>query len=107
MLDRWEEKEKEITEPKRDKSTVNLNVDIVVLKPNTFLEPPGKPVIYLSEKKTKEFVRDLLNALKHAKDGVVINITGEINPQKQKEDFDGSLFITRELRMKKEDLKLK
>lgn len=107
MQDRWEKKEAEIMEPKRDKATVNLNVDIVVLKPTTFLEPPEKPVIYLSEKKTKEFVRDLLNALKYAKDGVVINITGDLNPQKQKENFDGSLFITKELKMKKDDLKIK
>lgn len=106
MDDRWEKKQKDINEPKRDKASVNLNVDIIVLKPTTFLEPPEKPVIYLSERKTKEFVRDLLNALKHAKDGVVINITGELNPQKQKENFDGSLFITKELKMRKDDLKL-
>jgi len=107
MKDKWEESKPIDDEAKKDKGVVELDVDVIVLKPSSFLEPPEKPVIYLSEKKTKELVQDLLNALKYAKDGIIIKINGDVNPRKEKENFDGSMFITRELKMKKDDLKLK
>jgi len=92
---------------KVDKATVDLEVDIFVLKPTTFLVLPETPNIYLSAEKTKKLIKSLTDALPGSKDGVIIRLKGDINPQQEKNNYDGSMFLTRELHIEKGENKWK
>ncbi len=92
---------KSVKKEKVDRAMVDLEVDIFILKPTSFLVLPDTPNIYLSSEKTKKLIKSLTDALPGAKDGVIIRLKGAINPQQEKKDSDGSMFLTRELNIEK------
>jgi len=94
-------KNTKIKKEKVDKALVDLEVDLFVLKPTTFLVLPETPNIYLSEIKTKKLIENLKKALPGAKDGVIIRLKGDINPKEEKKGTDGSMFLSREIAVEK------
>lgn len=85
---------------KTDRQVVDLDVNMFVLKPNSFLVLPDTPNIYLSNKKAFKLAEELKHAAEHSRDGVIIRFNGEINPESEKEGDDGSMFLSRELTVK-------
>jgi hypothetical protein len=81
----------------RDRQVVDLDVNMFILKQNSFLVLPETPNIYLSPSKAKKLLSDLTKAVKNSRDGVIIRFKGAINPREQTVDDDGSMFLTREL----------
>jgi|DewCreStandDraft_4_1066084.scaffolds.fasta_scaffold24117_3 hypothetical protein len=84
---------------KIDRQIVNLEVDIFYLKSSEFLVLPETPYIFLSQEKTKQFIKDLKDAIDYSKDGVIIRLQGEINPKEEKRDSDGSMFLSKEVKV--------
>jgi hypothetical protein len=80
-----------------DRQVVDLDVNMFVLKQNSFLVLPETPNIYLSNSKAKKFLTDLSKAVKNSRDGVIIRFKGAINPREDSINDDGSMFLTREL----------
>ncbi len=80
-----------------DRQVIDLDVNMFVLKPNSFLVLPETPNIYLSPGRAKKLLSDLSKALSNSRDGVIIRFKGSINPREQSAQDDGSMFLTREL----------
>ncbi|HDT15419.1 MAG TPA: hypothetical protein ENN55_04340 [Firmicutes bacterium] len=92
-------RKEEREENKIDRQIVNLEVDLFVLKPTEFLILPETPNIYLSNEKAKRFLSELQEAIRVAKDGVIIRLQGEVNPREDKSEGDGSMFLSREMKV--------
>jgi hypothetical protein len=85
---------------KTDRQVVELNVNMFVLKQNSFLVLPETPNIYLSNTKAVQLAEELKNAAENSRDGIIIRFNGEINPEAEREGDDGSMFLSRELTVK-------
>jgi len=84
---------------KVDRQIVNLEVDMYYLKPTSFLVLPETPNIYLTTEKARKFLKELKDAVDYSKDGVIIRFQGEINPRKDDSERDGSMFLSREIKV--------
>ena len=82
---------------KIDRSIVNLEVDMFVLKPTEILMLPETPNLYLTQEKAKKLLKELKDALDFSKEGVIIRLQGEINPNEEDPEKDGSMFLSREI----------
>lgn len=84
---------------KIDRQIVNLEVDMYYLRPTTFLVLPETPNIYLTTEKARKFLKELKDAVDYSKDGVIIRFQGEVNPRKDDQERDGSMFLSREVKV--------
>jgi hypothetical protein len=84
---------------KVDRQIVNLEVDMYYLRPTSFLVLPETPNIYLTTEKARKFLKELKDAVDYSKDGVIIRFQGEINPRKDDSERDGSMFLSREIKV--------
>jgi hypothetical protein len=84
---------------KVDRQIVNLEVDMYYLKPTTFLVLPETPNIYLTTEKARKFLKELKDAVDYSKDGVIIRFQGEVNPREDDAERDGSMFLSREVKV--------
>ncbi len=82
---------------KIDRSIVNLEVDMFVLKPTEMLSLPETPNVYLTQEKAKKLIKELKDALDFSKEGVIIRLQGDVNPQEEDPEKDGSMFLSREM----------
>ena len=80
---------------KIDRSIVNLEVDMFVLKPTEMLVLPETPNIYLTNEKARQFLKELKDALDYSKEGVIIRFQGEVNPKQEDPEKDGSMFLSK------------
>lgn len=82
---------------KTDRQVVELDVNMFVLKQNSFLVLPETPNIYLSNVKALKLAEELKKAAENSRDGIIVRFNGEINPDSEKPGDDGSMFLSREL----------
>jgi len=82
---------------KMDRQIVNLEVDMFVLKTNEMLVLPDTPNIYLTTEKAKRFIKELKDAVDVSKDGIIIRFQGDVNPDQEDPEKDGSMFLSREM----------
>jgi hypothetical protein len=84
---------------KVDRQIVNLEVDMFYLKPTSFLVLPETQNIYLTHDKAKKLLKELKEAVDFSKDGVIIRFQGEVNPRQDDVDRDGSMFLSKEVKV--------